>query len=191
MSSVKTIKNSLDSLTVTKPKYQGKSNFSQCRVTHDGKPLKLKLHGNMFMLPMKNEHEDYGISFKAGIEFNEDDMVVFEDIIEKMYDQANDGDYVVKQPHEDGSIFMKLPTNKALSEFTFESNVPIKPGRLDHDKLEQHMAVTVDLLVSGWYLNDKSADVKKLGVTMKIRKIHFGQEKSTKKRKVGDDEVDK
>lgn len=189
MSSIKSIKNSLDSISVTKPKYQGKSNFSQCRVTHDGKPLKVKLHGNMFMLPTRNEHEEYGISFKAGIEFNEDDMVVFENIIEKMYKEADDDDYDVKQPHEDGAIFMKLPTNKALSEFTFDSNVPIKPGKLSHEKLEQHMSVTVELMVSGWYLYDKDADVKKLGVTMKLRKIQFGQEKPVKKRKLGEDEV--
>lgn len=191
MSLVKTIKHQLDSINVTAPKYTGKSEFSQCRVTLDGKPLKLKLTGTIFMLPAKNEHEEYGTSFKIGVEFDEGDMIVFETILDKMLEVVNDESYECKPSHTDGSIFFKLGTNKALSEFSFESNVPIKPGKLQNEKLEQHMQITMDLLVSGWYLKKKGVDgEKKFGLTYKIRKINFGGEKvRSKKRKVEDDEV--
>jgi hypothetical protein len=140
------------------------------------------------MLPSKNEHDEYGTSFKIGVECDGEDMLVFENLMEKMYDEVDDDEYQPKQPHEDGSIFFKLPTNKALSEFTFESNVPIKPSKLTHNSLEQFMPVTLDLLVSGWYLRKK--DVKKFGLTLKIKKIAFGGEKrASKKRKTEEDEV--
>ena len=142
------------------------------------------------MLPTKNEHEEYGISYKMGVEFDEGDMIVFETILEKMGEVLDDESFEVKNSHEDGSIFFKLPTNKALSEFTFDSNVPIKPGKLGNEKIEQHMQVAVDLLVSGWYLKKKDDGDKKYGLTFKIRKIMFGQEKKpTKRRKTEDDEV--
>jgi len=191
MSLVKTIKHQLDSINVTAPKYTGKSEFSQCRVTLDGKPLKLKLSGTLFMLPTKNEHEEYGTSFKVGVEFDEGDMIVFETILDKMQEVIGDDSYECKPSHTDGSIFFKLGTNKSLSEFSFESNVPIKPGKLHNDKLEQHMQITLDLLVSGWYLKKKGVDgEKKFGLTYKIRKIIFGAEKRpSKKRKAEDDEV--
>lgn len=195
MIATKTLKQNLDSIDVTGPRFTAKSEFSQCRVTVDGKPLKLKLNGTVFMLPSKNEHDDYGTSFKMGVECDSTDMVIFENIMEKMYDELDDDEYDPKQPHDDGSIFFKLPTNKALSEFTFESNVPIKPGKLSNDRLEQFMPVTLDLLVSGWYLRKKDEDsngkhVKKFGVTYKVRKITFGGEKArSKKRKTDEDEV--
>jgi hypothetical protein len=144
------------------------------------------------MLPTKNEHEDYGISFKIGVEFDEDDMVVFDKVLEKMLAKCEDDSFAMKPCHEDGTIFFKLGTNRALSEFTFDSNLAIRPGKLGHDKLEQHMQVTLEIAVSGWYLNKKEEDEKKFGLTFKIRKITFGQEKSkpvVKKRKTEEDEV--
>jgi len=198
MIAIKTLKQNLDSIEVTGPRFTAKSEFSQCRVTADGKALKLKLNGTLFMLPTKNEHDDYGTSFKMGVECDGGDMTIFENIMEKMYDELDDDQYDPKQPHDDGSIFFKLPTNKALSEFTFESNVPIKPGKLHNDRLEQFMPVTLDLLVSGWYLrknengvkDENGKQVKKFGLTYKIRKITFGGEKArSKKRKTDEDEV--
>lgn len=193
MSTIKTLKHQLESINVTGPRYTGKSEFAQCRVTLDGKPLKIKLTGTLFMLPAKNEHDDYGTSFKMGVEFDEGDMIVFDTILEKMMEVVDDDSYSVKPGHDDGNIFFKLPTNKALSEFTFESNVPIKPGKLGSEKLDQFMPVHIDLIVSGWYLKKKDSDEKKFGLTYKIRKVCFGSEKVrapvVKKRKTEEDEV--
>ena len=193
MSTIKTLKHQLESINVTGPRYTGKSEFAQCRVTLDGKPLKVKLTGTLFMLPAKNEHDDYGTSFKMGVEFDEGDMIVFDTILEKMMEVVDDESYSVKPGHDDGNIFFKLPTNKALSEFTFESNVAIKPGKLGSDKLDQFMPVTIDLIVSGWYLKKRDEDVKKYGLTYKIRKVCFGNEKvktpAVKRRKTEEDEV--
>lgn len=193
MTTIKTLKHQLESINVTAPRYTGKSEFAQCRVTLDGKPLKVKLTGTLFMLPAKNEHEEYGTTFKMGVEFDEGDMIVFDTVLEKMMEVVDDESYVVKPGHEDGNIFFKLPTNKSLSEFTFESNVPIKPGKLGSDKLDQFMPVTVELILSGWYMKKKDEDVKKYGLTFKIRKVCFGNEKvrapPVKKRKTEEDEV--
>jgi hypothetical protein len=188
MTTVKTLKSQLNNITVTSPKFTSKSQFSPCRVLLDGKALKVKLTGNLFMLPAKNEHEDYGISFKMGVEFEEDDMVVFDKVLEEMLKKVGDDEFAMKPCHEDGNIFFKLGTNRAMSEFTFESNVAIRPGKLVNEKLEQHMQVTLELTVSGWYLKKKDEDEKKFGLTFKIRKICFGQEKVkhvSKKRKTG------
>lgn len=140
------------------------------------------------MLPQKQEHEEYGTSYKMGVEFNPEDMDVLERVIELMCAEINDDEFDVKLPHDDGSIFFKLGTNKSMSEFTFESNVSLKPSKLNTDKLEQFSAITLDLLVSGWFMNNDG--VKKYGLTLKVQKVWFGGEKvkSVKRKKPVDEE---
>lgn len=190
MTTIKTLKNNLSSIEVSAPKFTSKSDFAQSRVTLDGKALKVKLVGEIFMLPSKNEHEDYGTSFKMGCEFDEGDMIVFETVLDKMLEEV-DASFKVKPSHEEGKIFFKLPTNKNMSEFTFDSNVPIKPGKLGHDKLDQHMPFYIELIVGGWYLKKlEMGEERKFGLKFTIKKIHFGEEKKiVKKRKVEEDEV--
>lgn len=135
------------------------------------------------MLPQKQEHEDYGTSFKMGVEFNPEDMDILERVIELMCAEINDDDFDVKSPHDDGKIFFKLATNKTMSEFTFESNVALKPSKLNNDKLEQFSMITLDILVAGWYMNNNDDGTKKYGLSLKVQKVWFGGEKSLKKRK--------
>jgi hypothetical protein len=188
---VRTIKHQLDSINVSGPLFTKKSMFSQCRVTLGGKPLRIKLSGVCFFVPTKQESDDYGTSYKMGVEFDEGDLEVLDTIIEKMVDVADDSCFEVKQPHNDGSIFFKLPTNSSHSEFTFKSNVAIKPSKLDNEKIYQFVPVHMEIAVAGWYMK-KADDDKKIGLTFKIAKITFGDEKVVKKslkRKAEDDEV--
>lgn len=184
--SVKYIKNRLDEIEVAGPRFTAKSVFSQARVTFDGKPLRMKLQGHMFMLPQKQEHDQYGIRYSIGCEFNEDDLVVLESVYDKLKDNVDD-DFSGKEVHNEGAVFFKLPTNKAQSEFDFDNNLGLKPMKLNNDKLERQMLVTFDLIVSGWYKSDS----KQFGLSYKFKKIHFGAEKkSVKRRKLDDEEIE-
>lgn len=187
MASIKTLKTQLDDITVSKPKYGGKSSFAQCKVTLDGKPLRAKLSGSLFMTPRKQEHDVYGTSFKMGVEFQEDDMIVFETVVEKMGKVVGD-EYTAKLPHDNGSMFIKLPTNKVLSDFACDLNVPIRPNKLEHEKISQHMPVTVDLIVGGWFMNNETSDEQKYGLSFNVKKITFATEKPKQKKKRHDGE---
>jgi hypothetical protein len=134
------------------------------------------------MLPRRIESE-YGVKFSAGLSFEASDLDILEKILAKMGEEVDD-DWTVKGYHDDGSIFLKLLTNANQSEFKFDSNVPIKPLKLDNDKLEQHMDTTVELVVSGWYRN--TPETKQYGLTLKVKKITWGNEKRKRKH---DDEV--
>ena len=134
------------------------------------------------MLPRRIESE-YGVNFSAGFSFETVDLEILEKILEKMSAEVDD-EWEVKECHDDGSIFLKLLTNNTQSEFKFESNVPIKPLKLHHDKLEQHMDATVELVVAGWYRN--TPEKKQYGLTLKVKKITWGNEKRKRKH---DDEV--
>lgn len=180
---VKSLKNRLDDIEVSGPKFTSKSVFSQARVTLDGKPLRMKLQGHLFMLPQKQEHDEYGVRYSMGCEFNEDDLTVLECVFDKIKDHVDD-DFCGKEVHNEGAIFFKLPTNKAQSEFDFENNLGLKPMKLQNEKMERQMLVTIDLIVNGWYKSDS----KQFGVSYKFKKVHFGAEKKVVKRKRVDDE---
>ncbi len=95
-----------------------------------------------------------------------------------------------KQVHDDGKIFLNLQANSASTDFVFESNLPVKPLKLQHEKIDQYMDVTVEFTVTGWYLKNDDAEEKKYGLTLKVKKIHWGEEKKVvKKKKTEDDEV--
>lgn len=79
MSSPKTIKSQLDTLKLNPPKYAkytkddpngnyskgDKKSFTQTPIKIGGKPLRLKMTGDLFMIPTRNEHVEYGLKYKV------------------------------------------------------------------------------------------------------------------------------
>lgn len=166
--------------------------FSNSTIKVNGNPLKVKLTGRMFMIPTRSEHDDFGLSYKIGCEFDTLSAGIksLDAALLAIGSNLLDGESQAKEPHNDGTMFLKLPVNSTHTEFKMESNIPIKPTKLLNDKIDQDMDVTVELLVSGWYRNDPEEDGMKYGLSFKMKKIHFGEEKKTKKQKVDlDDEV--
>ena len=160
--------------------------FSICAVRTDGKQLKLKLPGTLFMLPMRNEHSEYGVKYSVGVEFNATDLEVLDNALDQMAAHL-DENWEPKPVHDDGKIFLSLKPKAGDKEFAFDTNVPIRPLHLAHDKIEQFMDVTVEVAIAGWYRTDD--DVNKYGLTLQVRKITWGEEpkKTVRKRKVEDE----
>lgn len=189
MSNLKTIRDKIDKLKMTTPKFIGKSKYGNSKISLDGHPLKVKITGNLFMLPVEKTHELYGTTYSMGVEFAEEDMDVFDKLIVMMFSRIGDTDFEIKVPHNGGTIFFKLKTNESGENFEHESNVVISPDQLNHENIERNIDVTVELLISGWYM--KSGGTKKLGLNLKVQKIWFGGEKTKgKKRKIEDDDIE-
>ena len=189
MSYPSTLLKKIDTLTVTPPKFglnkdKTPKTFSQSVIKIEKKPLKIKMTGDLFMLPNRTEHETYGLKYSLGVEFKSSDCELFDAILDKM---DLDG-WERKDLHDDGKMYLTLKTAKNLTDFSFTSNLPIKPLRLVNDNLVENMDVTVEFVLSGWYMNtvdDNEEEVKKYGLSMKIKSIWFGPETSpSKKRKV-------
>jgi hypothetical protein len=185
MSALQLIKK-INTLTITDPKFGSKKGvikkFSQSVVKIEKKPLRLKITGDLFMMPNRNESEDYGLKYSIGVEFQESECELFDAILDKL---EIDG-WERKECHDEGKIFLTLKANAGSTDFTCTSNVPIKPLKLTSDKLDLGMEVTVDLAVAGWYMQDE--DEKKYGLTLKVKGLFFGPQPIKRKRK-DDDEV--
>lgn len=188
MSSIQSIQKKISTLTTTPPKFKVKkgvlNKFSNTIVKVDGKPLKVKMTGDLFMVPTKTVHDDYGTKYSVGVEFSESDCAIFENILDSM--DPEDG-WVRKETHDDGKIFLKLRTNASQSEFLTTSNIAIRPSKLHSDKLDLGMEVQVEMDVGGWFMQDE--DEKIFGVTLKVKSIHYGSIVQKKRRKTDDDEV--
>lgn len=178
----------ITTLTCSEPKF-GKSGgipkkFSQSVVKIEKKPLRVKITGDLFMMPARSEHEDYGLKYSLGVEFKNADCELFDAVLDKLDIEG----WERKECHDEGKIFLALKPNAASTEFTCECNVPIKPLKLASDKLDLGMEVTVDLAVAGWYMQDIDEDVKKYGLSLKVKSLFFGPPPTKRKRK-DEDEV--
>ena len=173
----------INSLTCTEPKFGGAKNkkFSNSIVKIEKKPVSVKLNGNLFMLPKRDESE-FGIKYSMGVEFLEEDCALLDAILDKL----EVDDWERKECHNEGSIFLTLKPNTGHTDFKCTSNLSIKPLKLYNDKLDTGMEVTVDMAVSGWYMQDE--DTRKYGLTLKVKSLFFGPPPSKRKRK-DDDEV--
>jgi hypothetical protein len=76
--------------------------FSSTSVTQNGKSMKLKLQGVLFWTPKKQESEEYGTThYKFGVQFNEDDLEILDNVLGKMEELVDD-EYTGKPPHDEG-----------------------------------------------------------------------------------------
>ena len=173
MSTAEQILKEIDTLTVSPVKF-GKNKdgtpkqFASSVIKVCRQPLRLKLTGDLFMLPNKTEHEEYGVKYSLGVEFSTKDCEIFDAILDKMGE--TDG-YERKEAHDDGKIFFSLKPNTKSTDFTCPMNIPIKPLKLSNDRLDLGMEVTVHFTVGGWWL---SGDDPKYGLTFKIKTVHYG-----------------
>jgi hypothetical protein len=137
------------------------------------------------MEPKFFPHDDYGDSYKFGVKFEEDSLFKLEQAVLALGHNA-EHDWTAKNPHDDGTIFFKLKTDKEDTKFTTEINVPIKPAKLKNDKISTDMDVTIDVGIGGWY--QKSA--KKYGLTLKLKKVTFGtaEPKTSRRKRVSPEE---
>lgn len=166
-------------LLVAAPKFKKENNFANGVIKDEsGSSFNIKLKGTLFMPPRLFEHEEYGESYKFGVKFDEDDMKPLDQALVKTSTNVGD-DWTGKFPHDDGSIFFKLKPNPGKTKFTSPMNVPIKPSKLDNDLISPDMDVTVHFGVSAWYQKEE----KKYGLTIKIKKIWFGDDAEPKKKK--------
>jgi hypothetical protein len=130
-----------------------------------------------------------------GVEFQIGDLEALEKVEELMRSYVDDT-WELKQFHNTGKIFFKLPVDSNHSAFKMVSNVPIKPGKLINDKIQQFTDITVDLGVLGWYQTVANkeeeelseGDKNKFGISFKIHGVHFGGAVK-KRKKVDEDEV--
>ncbi len=169
----------INTLTCTEPKFgtgEKTKKFSNSIVKIEKKPVSLKLTGDLFMLPKRDESE-FGVKYSVGIEFAADDCALFDAILDKLEIDGWDR----KECHNEGSIFLNLKPNANHSEFKCIVNPAIKPLKLYNDKLDVGMEVTVDLAVSGWYMQDD--EDKKYGLSLKVKSIWFGPQPAKRKRK--------
>lgn len=183
-------KSGYEKVEVKRPLLSKKSKFTMVQIKNDSKKLKFKIAGEMFYPPAKQEHDQYGVKYTMGVKFSADDCEIFDkclDGIEEQLQELGESDWERKETHDDGSIFLKLGTNKSHSEFSFSNNLQLKPTCLNHDKLDSGMDVQVELELGGWLMRVEGE--KKYGLTLSIKSIHFGALEKKKKRKVEEDDV--
>ena len=164
--------------------------FCSTPITFQDKPLVVKMTGDLFMKPYRNDHEDYGTAFSIGISFT--DTAVLDRALETVREFLTlDDGWVVKDVFDEGKMFLKLKPTKQFSGWEFTSNIQFKPNKLEHDKIDTGMEVTVELVVSGWYSNRiyQNMEVLQYGLTTKLKDIHFGPQPVKKKRKTDEEEV--
>lgn len=181
MSSTQQIQKKIKSVSLKTSKPRG--DFSSTTIKLDGRPLVVKLTGELFYEPTRSEHKEYGVSIKFGVKFEEADCLLFDQLLDLM-DADIAGEWTRKESHEDGSMFLKLKFNAEQTEFKgLTCNVPIKPLKLASDKIERGMDVTVELAVGGWLLHSD----EKYGLSFTVKSLYFGKE--SKKKRKDDEEV--
>ncbi|MFA7327761.1 MAG: hypothetical protein WC121_13925 [Candidatus Kapaibacterium sp.] len=176
---------SYDKIVIKNPKF-GNNTFAQGAIKFNGSPLKLQLKGDLFMLPSRQESEEYGLKYSLGVEFNESDCAVFDKLLDTMADMKNDNEYDRKEAHNDGKIFLSLKPNAKNNDFKCAINLPIKPLKLVNDKIDVGEEVEVDMLVSGWWMAGENGC--KYGLTLGVKAIRFANGDDTqppaKKKKI-------
>ena len=98
MSNPKNIK--LNSITLKSPKFTGDNNFSQASIKTNGKAIKVKLSGDLIMVPRFDKSE-YGSVYKFGVRFDDDLCTLFDTLLGKMSALVGE-DWIQKEAHNDG-----------------------------------------------------------------------------------------
>jgi len=192
MSLANTLKKNISQLMVTKPVFS-KGAFGKTSVKLDGKEIKVKLVGTLIYKPTEQKSKEYGQKYTVGINFDAGDCELFDKILLALRDNVagTKEHWDPKLPHDDGTMFLKLATNKGLTKFSAETNSSITPMDLDDDSIDVGMEVAVELVVGGWYL--KNDDCNKYGLSFKTTKINFGhveKPKARKRKPASDDATD-
>ena len=182
----KQIKTALSKLALKTPKWlknkDGSSKpFAQGQLKLNGKLLTARIPGVLFFTPTRQEHEEYGLSYRFGVQFDENEVEFLDDIINKMEALMGD-DVEVKPPHNEGTIYFKLAPNNKQTAFQCDINIPIAPSKLKSEDIEQGMDVTVEFKVTPWYRRDEN-DEKQMGLALKVKKLFFGEEPKPKAKK--------
>lgn len=187
------IKKAIDQINVTEPKFfldkktKEMRKFSVCKISAGNEPISIKISGDLFMLPYRNENEVYGIKYNFGVGFKLTDCALFTKILDKMAVFCpEEENWERKEVHnENGGVFLNLKPTPNSTGFDCSNNLGLKPTKLEHDKLVKNMEVQVEMSLNGWYLND--GEIKKYGITPKIKNVHFGPQDKRKKRKIDDE----
>lgn len=192
MSLPNTLKKNISQLMVTKPVF-GKGDFGKTSVKLDGKEIKVKLVGTLIYKPTEQKSKEYGQKYTVGINFDAGECELFDKILLALRDNVSNSkeQWEPKLPHDDGTMFLKLGTNKTLTKFSAETNSSITPMDLGDDSIDVGMDVAVELTVGGWYL--KKDDENKYGLSFKTTKLNFGpveKPKARKRKPASDDATD-
>jgi hypothetical protein len=150
----KQIKSQLSKLSLKTPKWnkdkEGNDKpFASGVAKLNGKPLSAKITGNLFFTPTRQEHEEYGLSYRIGVEFNEPDVEFLDDLVNKLEEQMGD-DWEVKVPHNEGKIYFKLQPNIKQNGFQCAINLPLTPTKLLHESIDRDMDVSVEFKLTPW-----------------------------------------
>lgn len=178
MSNPKNIK--LNSITIKPPKFNKDSTFAQASIKTNGKAIKVKLSGDLIMVPRYDKSE-YGSTYKFGVRFDDEYCTLFDTLLGKMSALVGE-EYDQKEAHGDGAIFFKLKTNPDQNKFMTRSNVLITPQKYTSEKIEKGDDVTVEFQVGGWYMQDNDKEEKKYGLSFTVKEIWWGGEPVTTKR---------
>lgn len=181
MSSINTLKKNIAQLMVTAPKY-GKGDFGSTSVKIDGKPVNVKLTGTLIYKPSEQKSKEYGQKYSIGINFDPVECELFDKILLALRDQVSNTKehWDPKLPHDDGTMFLKLSTDKNLTKFNAACNIGITPMDLEDDTIDVGMDVTVEMIVGGWFL--KNDECNKYGLSFKTTKVTFGTVEKPKAR---------
>ena len=169
----------ISKLKITNPKWSAGSKFANSKITYKGKPLNMKLVGNLFMPPRMDKFEGNkevdAPTYSMGVNFEESSLKAVDELLEILGEHVDEG-FTAKPVHKDGSIFFKLQHED--DKFKFTSNVDITPSDI---QVEQHTSVKVEFEVAGWFLRD--SEIKKYGLRLKVLKVFFGEEEQKKRRR--------
>lgn len=174
---------------LTVPNFKVKPVGSYTRITL--KPSTIKLTGTLVYVPSKQTHDEFGTKYSIGVRFEETEMEQFDKAIEAIAE--NVAKQVGQEPerkdfHSDGTIFFKLPTNPEQSKFTSQMTPSITPRKLEHSLIQTDEEVSVEFSATGWVQH--MADILKVGVNPKVKKVHFGAKPPAKKRKKVEETTD-
>ncbi len=165
-----------------KPKAGETTSFGKPNIRLNSKPLRIAIKGKMhyFSDQDPNEYKDHK-TFSLGVEFLEEDLEALDLTMTKLGQHLKPGSgWVQKYPHESGSVFFKLPTNKTHDAFTFTSNAIMTPDdQYDASEVIRNSGnmVTVDFTVGAYALHDTKLDSKTgkekkmYGLTLAINKL--------------------
>ena len=166
--------------TISQPKFYPKKPFGKIVLKSEGSPISITEKGTIIMVPKKEEHDEYGLSYKVGVAFDEDCAFIKEldDCLEELRSVVKT-DAVLKSPHNEGTVFFKLTTDTRGAKFKCASNVLIKPSKLSSNLISSGDNVECVVLVGCWIMR-KEGEADKAGLTLTLQKLTFDVSSSQK-----------
>lgn len=173
MSLIKNLK--LDNIVALEPWFRG--DFGQASYTDNGKPLTLKLSGELFFPPTENRHQDYGLNYSFGVRGPNQEGTILNTLQDKLKvpvsGDENDPQWQIPNPkvkQGDDGIFFRLKHNKELTLFNgLKTNVNLTPMNLSPPGTEKGSLVTVEFIPQGWYKKSTG----QYGMNFKVLEIQF------------------